>query len=283
APAAVPVPAHRPLRVLLRAPRALRGRDRGRPGAAAGPGDRLRGEHRERRPGGAAPALRDLRARSRAPVVEGPRDRSLAAARGRAAGLTPPGTPTDGTPVPAAGPISLPLPPLAGSPMAEPRFPDPAAPAAAPALAARGLGKRVALPGGELVILDDVAVTIHRGESVAVVGPSGSGKSTLLSLLAGLDAPTSGTVDVDGAPLSALDEGGCGPRRSASCSRTSSCCPRSPRWRTSCCRWSCAATPTPKARHARSSPASAWASGLATIRASCPAASSSAWPWPAPS
>ena len=92
--------------------------------------------------------------------------------------------------------------------MAEPRFPDPAAPAAAPALAARGLGKRVALPGGELVILDDVAVTIHRGESVAVVGPSGSGKSTLLSLLAGLDAPTSGTVDVDGAPLSALDEDG---------------------------------------------------------------------------
>src|SRR5690606_3292127 len=101
-----------------------------------------------------------------------------------------------------------PLPPLAGSPMAEPRFPDPAAPAAAPALAAPGLGQRVALPGRAPGLPDDVAVTIHRGESVAVVGPSGSGKSTLLSLLAGLDAPTSGTVDVDGAPLSALDEDG---------------------------------------------------------------------------
>ena len=63
---------------------------------------------------------------------------------------------------------------------------------AAPALFADGLGKRVSLPGGDLVILDGVAFAIARGESVAIVGPSGSGKSTLLSLLAGLDAPTAG-------------------------------------------------------------------------------------------
>jgi putative ABC transport system ATP-binding protein len=79
---------------------------------------------------------------------------------------------------------------------------------APPALAADGLGKRVQLPGGELVIRDGVGFSIGRGESVAVVGPSGSGKSTLLSLLAGLDAPTSGVVTIDGAPLSTLDEDG---------------------------------------------------------------------------
>ncbi len=79
---------------------------------------------------------------------------------------------------------------------------------AAPALSATALGKRVQLPGGELVILDGVAFAIARGESVAIVGPSGSGKSTLLSLLAGLDAPTAGSVEIDGAPLSTLDEDG---------------------------------------------------------------------------
>ncbi|MGY0650948.1 ABC transporter ATP-binding protein [Luteimonas sp. A537] len=78
----------------------------------------------------------------------------------------------------------------------------------APALVAQSLGKRVQLPGGELVILDGVGFSIAQGESVAVVGPSGSGKSTLLSLLAGLDAPSSGTVTVDGAALSTLDEDG---------------------------------------------------------------------------
>ena len=49
---------------------------------------------------------------------------------------------------------------------------------------------------------------IRRGEAVAVVGVSGSGKSTLLGLLAGLDTPTSGTVEIDGVDLSALDEDG---------------------------------------------------------------------------
>jgi len=91
--------------------------------------------------------------------------------------------------------------------MSEPRQ-NPSATAATPALVAQGLGKRVALPDGELVILDGVGFGIARGESVAIVGPSGSGKSTLLSLLAGLDAPSAGTVEIDGRPLSALDEDG---------------------------------------------------------------------------
>jgi putative ABC transport system ATP-binding protein len=81
-------------------------------------------------------------------------------------------------------------------------------PAAAQALCAEGLGKRVPLPSGQLTILDGVGFTIAKGEAVAIVGASGSGKSTLLSLLAGLDVPSEGSVTLDGAPLSALDEDG---------------------------------------------------------------------------
>jgi putative ABC transport system ATP-binding protein len=78
----------------------------------------------------------------------------------------------------------------------------------AEALRAVNLGKRVPLPGSELTILDGVGLSIAKGEAVAIVGASGSGKSTLLSLLAGLDVPSDGHVDLDGAPLSALDEDG---------------------------------------------------------------------------
>ncbi|MCX7033717.1 MAG: ABC transporter ATP-binding protein [Arenimonas sp.] len=81
-------------------------------------------------------------------------------------------------------------------------------PTTAQALRAEGLGKRVPLPSGQLTILDGVGFTITKGEAVAIVGASGSGKSTLLSLLAGLDVPSEGSVTLDGAPLSALDEDG---------------------------------------------------------------------------
>lgn len=55
-------------------------------------------------------------------------------------------------------------------------------------------------------ILNGLNLQVAQGESVAIVGSSGSGKSTLLALLAGLDVPTGGAIEVAGQPFSALDE-----------------------------------------------------------------------------
>ena len=70
------------------------------------------------------------------------------------------------------------------------------------------LGKQVDAPGGTLTILKDIDLTLHAGETLAVLGVSGSGKSTLLGLLAGLDVASSGRVILDGHDLGALDEDG---------------------------------------------------------------------------
>jgi putative ABC transport system ATP-binding protein len=55
--------------------------------------------------------------------------------------------------------------------------------------------------------LRGVSVDIPRGQFTAVMGPSGSGKSTLMHLLAGLDRPTAGTVEIDGQDVTKMDDG----------------------------------------------------------------------------
>lgn len=63
------------------------------------------------------------------------------------------------------------------------------------------------MAGGQLVtILDDVTLEIPDKQTVAIVGPSGSGKSTLLGLIAGLDRPTSGTIQLNGVEITGLGE-----------------------------------------------------------------------------
>ncbi len=71
----------------------------------------------------------------------------------------------------------------------------------------RGLTKTYAGARGRRV-LDDISLSVGRGEYVAIVGESGVGKSTLLNLVAGLDVPNAGQVLLEGRDLAALDENG---------------------------------------------------------------------------
>jgi putative ABC transport system ATP-binding protein len=73
-------------------------------------------------------------------------------------------------------------------------------------LKARDIGKTVKSGASDLVILREIDLEVTRGEAVAVVGASGSGKSTLLALLAGLDTPSSGAVELDGQDFLSMDE-----------------------------------------------------------------------------
>ena len=73
-------------------------------------------------------------------------------------------------------------------------------------LTARHLSKVVPSTEGELAILNDLSLELACGDSLAIVGSSGSGKSTLLGLLAGLDLPSAGEVELAGHALQSLDE-----------------------------------------------------------------------------
>jgi len=70
----------------------------------------------------------------------------------------------------------------------------------------RDLTMSLASGGRVLTILDGITLDVARGDAVAVIGPSGSGKSTLLGLIAGLDAPTSGSIVVGGVDVTRLGE-----------------------------------------------------------------------------
>ncbi len=75
-----------------------------------------------------------------------------------------------------------------------------------PMVRARGLVRDYPAGGDVVHALRGIDLDVARGELLAVRGRSGSGKTTLLNLLGGLDHPTSGTVEVDGKPISGLGE-----------------------------------------------------------------------------
>ncbi len=68
------------------------------------------------------------------------------------------------------------------------------------------VSKTVTSGSEPLTILHPLTFHVPRGRFVAILGPSGSGKSTLLGLIAGLDAPSSGRVEIDGVDITALGE-----------------------------------------------------------------------------
>jgi len=82
------------------------------------------------------------------------------------------------------------------------RSPPPAA------IALAGVNLSLGRGAARVHILKDIGLRIGRGEAIGLVGPSGSGKSTLLMVMAGLERPDTGSVEVAGADLGKLDEDG---------------------------------------------------------------------------
>jgi putative ABC transport system ATP-binding protein len=72
---------------------------------------------------------------------------------------------------------------------------------------ASGLTKIYGEGEAEVRALDGVDVSFNKGVFTSIMGPSGSGKSTLMHILAGLDTPTTGTVEVEGTEITVLDDG----------------------------------------------------------------------------
>jgi putative ABC transport system ATP-binding protein len=75
-----------------------------------------------------------------------------------------------------------------------------------PAVAMRGVDLSLGRGAARVHILRDVDLAIGKGEAVGIVGASGSGKSTLLMIMAGLERPDKGEVEIDGVKLGGLNE-----------------------------------------------------------------------------
>ena len=76
-----------------------------------------------------------------------------------------------------------------------------------PVVLATDLHRRFGEGDAAVEALDGVSTAFERDRFTAIMGPSGSGKSTLMHILAGLDKPTSGTVELDGVDITKLDDG----------------------------------------------------------------------------
>jgi len=75
-----------------------------------------------------------------------------------------------------------------------------------PIIKVSSVAKSVVSNGTTLSILEDISFSIFSGETIAIIGTSGAGKSTLMTLLAGLDVPSDGEIELLGQPLSQLDD-----------------------------------------------------------------------------
>jgi len=76
-----------------------------------------------------------------------------------------------------------------------------------PLIRIRGLAKSYHRGEQDIAVLLDIDLDVRAGEFVALMGPSGSGKSTLLNLIAGIDQPSAGTIEIDGVDIATLGEG----------------------------------------------------------------------------
>jgi putative ABC transport system ATP-binding protein len=70
----------------------------------------------------------------------------------------------------------------------------------------QGLRKAYQRGGQEVLVLDNLNLQVAAGDFLALMGPSGSGKSTLLNLIAGIDRPTAGVIEINGIDISSLDD-----------------------------------------------------------------------------
>ena len=84
---------------------------------------------------------------------------------------------------------------------------SPVASEAPPVIRIRGLSKSYQRGEQFIPVLEGLDLDVNQAEFIALMGPSGSGKSTLLNLIAGIDHPTAGTIQIGGVNIAELDEG----------------------------------------------------------------------------